>query len=63
MPYNLPADWNIVGTGDFNSDGQTDLVLQHDDGSVAFWLLEGTTINLGVVSYTPPKGWRVVGPK
>ena len=38
-----PGDsrWRIVGTGDMNGDGQRDIVFQHEDGSLATWLMKG----------------------
>lgn len=34
-------DWKIVGTGDLNSDGKSDIVFQHTDGTIAAWLMDG----------------------
>jgi hypothetical protein len=37
--------WKIVGTGDFNSDKQRDLVWQHSDtGHISVWLMQGTKL-------------------
>ncbi len=47
--------------GDFNQDRQTDVVLQHADGSVAFWLMNGITIAEANVPYSVPAGWQIVG--
>ncbi len=46
------ADWSIVGTGDFNGDGKTDLLWrQASTGDTVLWLMNGATIvhsyNLG----------------
>jgi len=41
-----PGDvqWKVVGSGDFNQDGNSDLVFQHLDGTVAVWLMETTRL-------------------
>jgi Fibronectin type III domain/FG-GAP-like repeat len=38
------ANWQMVGSGDFNGDGETDIVWQHTDGWISVWLLRGTTL-------------------
>jgi hypothetical protein len=38
-------NWKIAGTGDFNGDGQTDLIWQHQaDGRLAIWRMRGRTV-------------------
>ena len=60
------TQWQIMGTGDFNGDGQTDILWQHDEGWVAFWLMQGTQL---LEAARPNPGrvtdleWRLVGPK
>jgi hypothetical protein len=56
-------EWQIVGTGDFNQDGYTDLVWHHNtEGWLSVWLLAGETM-LGGVSLNPNRvpdtNWRV----
>ena len=44
----VPTDWHVVGTGDFNGDGRSDLLWQSDGGSISNWLgtaSGGFTIN------------------
>jgi hypothetical protein len=61
----MPSDprWRVVGTGDVNRDGDTDLVFQHEDSSLAVWYLRGASLLLG--GFTNPEfsgaDWRVVG--
>jgi hypothetical protein len=35
---NLPLSWQVVGTGDFNGDGITDLLWRDSSGTVVDWL-------------------------
>jgi hypothetical protein len=57
------AGWGVVGAGDFNSDGDTDLLFQHTDGSLAVWYLDGVTLT--TPSFVNPASsgspdWRAV---
>ena len=52
--------WEIVGLADFNHDGQTDLMLRHNDNWLAFWFMDGVNISSGVVSIKQPDGWQIV---
>jgi hypothetical protein len=60
----VPTDWNIVGIGDFNGDGRSDILWQHDNGTVRDWLGQanggfvGNTANLNI---NPGPGWHVAG--
>ena len=47
-------------TADFNHDGQTDLMLRHNDNWLAFWFMDGVNISSGVVSIKQPDGWQIV---
>ncbi len=59
------TNWKIVGTGDFNGDGNPDILWQHQTtGSLSAWLMNGTslavlaTVTPGIVSDT---NWKIVG--
>lgn len=41
--------WRIVATGDFNGDFKADILLRHQDGSLAQWQMNGTGIAAGAV--------------
>jgi hypothetical protein len=41
---NVPDQWSIKGTGDFNGDGKTDILWQDTSGNVAIWQMNGTAI-------------------
>ena len=60
----VPSGWRIVAQGDFNQDGASDLVLQHQKvGYVRIWLLDGTNVlaKCELPRRTMPTGWRVAG--
>ena len=67
-PATVDADtWKIVGTGDFNGDGTSDLVWQEQtQGWLAVWLMDGATLlPNGSVSLSPNQvsdtNWKIVG--
>ncbi|MCW3095458.1 MAG: hypothetical protein JWL77_1076 [Chthonomonadaceae bacterium] len=55
--------WKVVGVGDLNSDGKSDLVFQNQTtGRIIVWFMNGAFYQGGVVfSSTPAAGWQVVG--
>jgi FG-GAP-like repeat len=64
---NPGPNWHVAGTGDFNNDGKTDIVLQNENGSVRVWEMQGTTIAVDA-TVPPPTGmtgaassWNVLG--
>ena len=42
---NPGANWKVVGTGDFNGDGHSDILLQNTNGNVAIWEMNGGPIS------------------
>jgi hypothetical protein len=54
------AAWHVQGTGNFNNDGKTDIALQNENGSVAVWDMNGSTISASAVLANPGSGWQVV---
>jgi VCBS repeat protein len=53
--------WHLIGTGDFNGDGKSDLLWQNSDGTPAIWLMNGTTIIGGAALLNPGPAWQAVG--
>jgi len=55
--------WKVVGVGDFNGDGKSDLVFQNQTtNQVAIWFMNGYLYQGGVLMpFTPPTGWTVAG--
>ena len=41
---NVPGQWSIQLTGDFNGDGKSDILWQDTSGNVAIWEMNGTTV-------------------
>jgi hypothetical protein len=64
-PVLADARWRIVGTNDFNADGQADLLWRHaTSGENVFWFMNGATLVGGTFS-TPAAledvRWQMVG--
>ncbi len=41
---NMPANWFVAGTGDFNGDGNSDILWRDGSGDIAIWEMNGTTV-------------------
>jgi hypothetical protein len=57
----LPSQWSIKGTGDFNGDGMSDILLQDTSGNVVIWEMNGITILNANSSFvtTVPGQWSI----
>ena len=53
--------WHVEGTGDFYYDGKTDILLESDDGQVAIWELNGTTVAQAGFVAGPGAAWHIKG--
>ena len=42
---NPDQSWNVAGVGDFNGDGSADMLWRNNNGTLAEWLLNGSTIS------------------
>ncbi len=58
---NAGASWHIVATGDFDGDGNADLLLQNDSGALVDYLMNGTSIASGHSLGNPGSNWHVRG--
>jgi len=60
----VPLAWTVVGTGDFNGDGRSDLLWRHSSGTLSNWLgtaSGGWIINDASSLTQVPTDWHVVG--
>ena len=62
---NHPGDaaWRVISAQDFNGDGKPDILLQHTDGTLAVWMMDG--LKLTRVAFLNPNKpesalWRIV---
>jgi predicted outer membrane repeat protein len=57
-----PVQWKIVGSGDFNGDGDADILwLNTINNAPAIWIMNGTTMVNGATLPAPPPSWRIAG--
>ena len=59
-----PTSWHVVGTGDFNGDGRSDILWRSDTGALSDWLgteAGGFVKNDSVASAYAPTSWQVAG--
>jgi hypothetical protein len=54
-------NWHAIGTGDFNGDGQSDILFQNTNGSVAIWEMNGTNRSGGGLVADPGPNWHAIG--
>jgi hypothetical protein len=60
------ASWSVAGVGDFNADGNADVLWRNSNGSLAIWLMNGTAItSSGGITFNgaavaPDASWHVV---
>ena len=62
-PEGLCSGWQVRGSGDFNSDGKSDILWQNVDGTPGIWLMNGmSVITAGAVgSASPGSDWHLIG--
>ena len=61
-PFNPGPSWHVKGTGDFDSNGTSDILWQNSDGTPAIWLMNGmTAVAVGAVGFNPGPSWHVEG--
>jgi hypothetical protein len=59
VPGVVGSDWQIKGVGDFNGDGNADILWQHTSGAVALWLMNGITISSLGVPGAAGSDWQI----
>ncbi len=53
--------WTIVGTGDFNGDGKSDILWRNTNGTVAIWEMNGGQLLASVGGQVVTNAWTIVG--
>jgi hypothetical protein len=57
---NAPVAWHIAGAGDFNGDGQTDVLWENTiTGERGMWLMTGTSFSSWASLGTIGTEWRI----
>jgi len=52
----------VIGAGDFNGDGKSDILFQNDSGQAAMWLMNGASVtSTALVGANPGPSWHVIG--
>ncbi len=62
-PVVINQNWQIVGTGDFNSDGHVDILWRNTrTGEVGVWYMDGITYQgIGFTVSETNQNWKIVG--
>jgi hypothetical protein len=56
---NPGPSWHVMGVGDYNNDGRSDILFQSSSGEVAIWELNGTSV-IGAGSLgNPDPTWHI----
>ncbi len=59
---NPGPSWQAIGTGDFNHDGLSDILLQNKtSGAVSVWEMHGTGLIGGGAVADPGTSWHAIG--
>jgi hypothetical protein len=51
----------MVGTGDFNGDGKSDLLWRDSSGNVTVWFMNGTQLSQSAGVGNAPTVWSIQG--
>jgi len=54
-------DWQIAGVGDFNADAKSDILWRDTDGTVAIWMMDGSTIVSQQYPGSAGNEWQING--
>jgi hypothetical protein len=64
ISQNVALAWKVVGTGDFNGDGRSDVLWRNDSGQISNWLgtANGGFIDNGnIVNQVVASAWKIAG--
>src|SRR3974377_1885996 len=54
-----PAVWSVAATGDYNGDGNADILWRDTSGNTAIWVMSGTTVSSSAPVGNIPTTWTV----
>jgi hypothetical protein len=62
---NVPGNWSIFGSGDYNGARGSDIVWHDSSGNVAIWEMNGTTVLNASTSFVGnvPTNWSIRDPQ
>jgi hypothetical protein len=55
-------EWHVAAVGDYNGDDLSDVVMQHDSGSLALWQMNGATIQANLAITGLPGDTQIFSP-
>jgi hypothetical protein len=58
----VPIDWQIAGTGDFNSDRKGDILWRNDNGTNAIWFMNGAAVATSSFTSAADSSWKIAAP-
>jgi hypothetical protein len=56
---NIPPNWSVADTGDFNGDGISDIVWRDNTGNVSVWLMNGSSVASAGGLGNVPTSWSI----
>jgi hypothetical protein len=60
LPNPGEPEWHVVAAADFNGDGKSDILLQHDNGLPSIWTMDGTTFTTDAALPNPGSDWHLL---
>ena len=55
---NPGPSWHVMGVGDYNNDGRSDILFQNSSGEVDIWSVNGTTVLSSASIANPGPTWH-----
>jgi hypothetical protein len=55
-----PQGWHVAAAADFTNNGDSDIVLQNDNGTPQIWLMNGTSVTSKVTLANAGEEWHVI---